>query len=79
MQFLQRLRYEDKRLENQDSPRHCSNYHKPIRGDLKTIVAKVLIQCSRCRRKDELETLLKHKCPEEEITCPNEGCSLKIR
>ena len=71
--------------ENQDGPRHCPNCRKPITGDLqtnfalKTMVAKVLTQCSRCRRKDELETLLKHDCPEEEITCSNEGCSLKIK
>ena len=71
--------------ENQDGPRHFPNCRKPISGDLqtnfalKTMVAKVLTQCSRCRRKDELETLLKHECPEEEITCSSEGCRLKIK
>ena len=80
---LQRLRYKDQRKPG--GPRHCPNCCKPITGDLqtnfalKTMVAKVLTQCSRCRRKDELETLLKHDCPEEEITCSNEGCSLKIK
>ena len=41
------------------------------------MVAKVLTQYSRCRHKDEVQTLLKHNCPEEEITCSSEGCSLK--
>ena len=72
--------------ENQDGPIHCPNCFTPNKGGdlhtnfaLKTMVAKVLTQCSRCRHKDELETLLKHKCPEEEITCSNEGCSLRTK
>lgn len=71
--------------ENQDGPRHCPNCRTPIRGDLqtnfalKTMVAKIRTRCNRCQNEDDLAALSRHQCPEEQMTCSNEGCNLKFK
>ena len=69
----------------ESGPKHCATCRQPISGNLqtnytvKTLVAKVEAKCTRCERNGEILALLKHKCPEEEIKCSNDGCEEKIK
>ena len=64
---------------------HCGNCRKPIVSSskpnftVKQVVLNIPAQCDDCHKKDKIEVLVKHKCPQAEIQCSNEGCSQKIK
>ncbi|KAJ7392445.1 hypothetical protein OS493_012109 [Desmophyllum pertusum] len=66
-------------------PKHCPNCRTPIKSAMitnftvKTLVLKIRATCNRCQTVEELESLLIHRCPEEELNCSNNGCNEKYK
>lgn len=67
--------------------RHCPDCRKGIQYStilhcnyiVKQVVAKLQGKCALCQAEGLIGQLMTHACPEEEISCTNEGCTQKVK
>ena len=70
---------------DQGQSMHCPKCRRKIESatvtnyTVKTLVEKVRAKCNRCDAKEQIEVLLRHKCPEEEVKCPNKDCQATVK